>query len=117
MFWLVGTAFALRNFRTTATSDGSASCGLNSRFTGFWRDVEKFRGRPGPKTGPKRQKDDFPGLGGRSGRNARRTKFDRMPNADPVNPVWGPICPWGPGYGRFGECWGPFRQLGTGSVC
>ena len=39
-----------------------------------------------------------------------------MLNADPVNPVWGPMCPWGLGYGRFGGRWGPFRQLGTGSV-
>ena len=40
-----------------------------------------------------------------------------MLNADPVTPVWGPMCPWGPGYGRFGGGWGSFRWLGTGSVC
>ena len=26
------------------------------------------------------------------------TKLDRMLNADLVNPVWGPMCPWGPNY-------------------
>ena len=40
-----------------------------------------------------------------------------MLNADPVDPVWGPMCPWGPGYGRSGGGWGPFRCLGTGLVC
>ena len=25
-----------------------------------------------------------------------------MLNADPVNPVWGPMCPWGLRYGRAG---------------
>ena len=39
-----------------------------------------------------------------------------MLNADPVNPVWGPMCPWGPGYGRLGGGWGPLRRLGTGFV-
>ena len=24
-----------------------------------------------------------------------------MRNADTVNPVWGPMCPWAPRYGRF----------------
>ena len=56
----------------------------NSLFTCFWRGLGdfrlwKFRGRPGPETGPKRPKVDFFGLGGRSGRNARRpnlTTFD-----------------------------------------
>ena len=30
-FWLIGTAFALRNFRTLATFDGLASCGRVSQ--------------------------------------------------------------------------------------
>ena len=25
-----------------------------------------------------------------------------MANAEPMSPVWGPVCPWGPGYWRFG---------------
>ena len=37
-----------------------------------------------------------------------------MLNTDPVNPVWGPICPWDPRYGRFGGDWGPF--VGRGPV-
>ena len=36
-----------------------------------------------------------------------------MLNADPVNPVWWPMCLWGPGYGRFGGRCGPFRRLET----
>ena len=46
----------------------------NSRFTGFWGDggQKKIRGRPGPEAGQKRPKGDFPGLGVRSGRDARR---------------------------------------------
>ena len=31
------------------------------------------------------------------------TKFDCMLHADPVNPVWGPMCPWGM---RDGHFWG-----------
>ena len=66
----------------------------------FWGlgDFEKFRVLPGPELGQKR----------RSGFSrswvpfwAQRppTKFDHMLNADPANPVWGPMCPWGPSYG------------------
>ena len=71
-------------------------------------DLEKFC------RSQKRQKVDFPGLGGRSGRNTRRPKFDRMLNADPLNPVCGPMCLWGPRYGRFGGAWGRF--VGWGPV-
>ena len=35
-FWLIQTGRPFRNFCTTASSDGSASCGGDSRFTGFW---------------------------------------------------------------------------------
>ena len=64
-------------------------------------------------------KVEFPGLGGRSGRTARRTKRDRMLNTDPVNPVWGPMRPWGPRYGPVvggagGHFigWGPVLSVG-----
>ena len=75
IFWLIGTGRPLRNFRTTATSDGSASCARNPRLTGFrgsggLRQIS--RPRSGPETGQKHQKVDFPGLGGCSGRDARR---------------------------------------------
>ena len=35
-----------------------------------------------------------------------------MLNADPVNPVWGPMCPWGPSYGRLGGGGGHFFGWG-----
>ena len=84
---------------------------LRSQFTIYWifgglGDLERFRGRPGPETGQKHRKGGSPVLG--------LTKLDRMLNADPVNPVWGPMRPWGPRYGRFGGGWEPFRRLGTG---
>ena len=41
------------------------------------------------------------------------TKFDRMLNADPVNPVWGRTCPWDPRYGRFGEGLGAVSSVGA----
>ena len=37
------------------------------------------------------------------------TKFDRVQNADPVNPV---CCPWGPSYGRLGGGGGHFVSWG-----
>ena len=37
-----------------------------------------------------------------------------MLNVDPLNPVWGPRCPWGLGYGHFGGGSGPFFRLETG---
>ena len=37
-----------------------------------------------------------------------------MLNAGPVNPVWGPMCPWGPRYGRFGRVGGHFVGWGLG---
>ena len=67
---IFGSSELGEHFCTTATSDGSASCGRNSRFTGFMGSGglrEITRPRPGPETGQKRQKVDFPGLGGRSG--------------------------------------------------
>ena len=77
-FLLIGSAFTLRNFRTPATSDGSASCARNSRFTSFSRSGgrgEISQPRLGPEKGQNRQKMDFPGLGGRSGLDAPRPKL------------------------------------------
>ena len=37
-----------------------------------------------------------------------------MLNADPANPVWGPMCSWGPGYCRWGGAGGCF--VGWGPV-
>ena len=69
--------------------------------------LEKFRGHPGPKMGQKRG----------FSRSLGAFWAKRVLNADPLNPVWGPMCPLGPGYGRFLGGWGPFRQLGAGFVC
>ena len=60
-FCLVGTAFALRNFRTFCTFDGSASCGRNSQFTGFggvWGTERNFAAAWAENA----EKDDFPGV-------------------------------------------------------
>ena len=82
----------------------------------FWGSggLREICGRPWPKTGQKRRRSGFP----RSWRlfwgNRPPVKFDRMLNGDPVNPVWGPMCPWGPRYGRFGEAGGHF--VGWGPV-
>ena len=96
------------------------SCGRNSPFTGFWgglRNSEKFRGRPGPKTGPTRRKGGFSRSWGPFCAKRPPTKFDRVVNADPVDPVWGPMWrPWGPRRGRRGGWWGPFCRLGTDFV-
>ena len=35
-----------------------------------------------------------------------------MLNANPVKPVWGPMCLWDPGYGRFQGGWGRFVGWG-----
>ena len=73
MFWLIGTAFMLRNFLTLTTlGDFYPSVSRKSRFTGF---TEISRPRLGPETGQKRQKVDFPSLGGRSGLDAPRPKL------------------------------------------
>ena len=70
--------------------------------------------RPGPQTGQKRRKGGFSRSWGPFWVKRPPTKFDRMLNADPVNPVWGPMCPWGPSYGRFGGAGGHF--VGWGPV-
>ena len=70
-----------------------------------------------PRKGAKTPKSGFSRSWGPFWARCPPTKVVCMLNADPVNPVWGPMCPWGLGYGRFWGRWGPFRQLGTGSVC
>ena len=72
---------------------------------------------PGAPNGPKTRKSGFSRSWGPFWAKCLQTKFDCMLNADPVNPVRGPTCPWDPRYGRFGGGWGPFRRLGTGCVC
>ena len=57
-----------------------------------WKDLALFR----PKWAKTPDKVDFPGLGGRSGRNA-----------DPVNPMWAPMSPLQP------EIWGFEAGLGV----
>ena len=60
MFWLIGTAFALRTFLTLTTLGGSTRDFREIRdLLVFWGlgDLEKFYG---PVWGQKRQKVDFP---------------------------------------------------------
>ena len=69
----------------------------------------------GSKRAKNTEKVDFPGLGAAQGETPA-DQFDRMLNADPVNPVWGSMCLWAARYGRFflGGGWGPF--VGWGPV-
>ena len=66
----------------------------------------KFHGRPGPETGQKGRKSGFSRSWGPFLGQHPPTKFDRMPNAEPANPVWGPMCPWGPRYAPPPFFWG-----------
>ena len=74
MFWLIGTAFALRNFLTLTTLGGftrvfGENCGL--LVFGGLGDLEKLRGTIwGPKRAKNAKKWIFPGLG--------ETPADRM---------------------------------------
>ena len=66
MFWLIGTASALRNFLTLTTLGGSTRVFqriLDLLVFGGLGDLDKFRGRPGPQTGQKAKKWIFPVLG------------------------------------------------------
>ena len=94
---------------------------LRSQFVIYWIsgdlwDLEKFCGRLGPETAQKGHKSGFSRSWGPFWAKHPPTKFDRMLNVDPVNPVWAPMCPWDPIYGRFGGGWRLFRHLGTGFV-
>ena len=71
---------------------GLASCGRNSRFTGFLgvRGLREISQPPGAQSGPKMpQKRMFPVLGPFWAKCAP-TKFDRLLSADPVNSCLGP---------------------------
>ena len=72
-------------------------------------DLKKFRGRPGPETGQKHPKSGFSRSWGPFWAKRSLIKFDRMLNADPVNPVWGSIC-LGP------EIWPVFFWGGLGAI-
>ena len=103
-FWLIGTAFALRNFLTLTTLGGCTRVFREIRdllVFGAWGTWRNFATPFGAQTGPKTPKRRFSRSWGALWAKRPLTKFDRMLNADPVNPVWGPMCPWGPRYGRF----------------
>ena len=98
MFWLIGSAFALINFRPTATSNGSALCGHISRFTGFGGSGGKrnFAAPFGAQNWPKTPNGGFSRSWGPFWAKHPPTKFDHTLNADPVNPMWTPMSPLGP---------------------
>ena len=75
-FQLIGTAFALRDFRTFCTFDGSASCGRNARLTGFGGSggLAEISRPPRARKCNNSTKMDFPGFGCRSGRTAHQPK-------------------------------------------
>ena len=85
-------------------------------FLGVWGTERNFAAPFGARNGPKTPKSGCFRSSGPFWAKHPPTKFDRMLNADPLNPVWGPTCPWGPRYGRFWGGSGPFRRLGTGFV-
>ena len=103
--WLLGTGRPMRNLRTTATSDGSASCGRDSRFTAFRGSGghRNFKAPFGARNRPKKPESGFSRSWGPFWARRPPTKFVCMLSADPMNPVWGPMCPWGPSYRRFGS--------------
>ena len=71
------------------------------RLLGVWGTWRNFAAPSGARNGPRTPKGRFSWSWGPFWRKHPPTKFDRMLNADPLNPVWGPTCPWGPGYDRF----------------
>ena len=106
----------MHSFLITCTFDGSASCGHNLRFTGFLgsRGLKEIPWPPEARNGPKTPEKWISRSWGPFWAKRPPTKFDRMLNEDPVNPVWGSMCPWGPQYGCFGEVGGHF--VGWGPV-
>ena len=82
--------------------------------------MEKFRNLVWAKNWPKTPKSGFSRSWDPLWAKRPPNQFDRMPNADPMNPAWGPTCPWEPRYGRFAGGLGAvssvgdrFRWLGT----
>ena len=76
----------------------------NSRFTGFWGSggLKEISRPPGAQNGPKTPKSVFSRSWGPFWAKRPPPNFVCMLNADPVNPVWGPMCPRGPRYRRSG---------------
>ena len=75
MFWSIGTVFALRNFPTFCNFEVQPPAAAIHDLLGFWgsgrlREVSRPPGAP--EWAKKAEKVHFPGLGGRSGRKARR---------------------------------------------
>ena len=62
---------------------------------GGLEDLEKFDGRPGPKTGQKHRKKWISRSWGPFLAKRPPNKFDCMLNVGAVNPGWGPMCPLG----------------------
>ena len=91
---------------------------LRPQFTIFWvlGVWGTFAATFGARNGPKTPESGFSRSWGPFWAKRQVTKYDRMLNADPLNPVWAPMCPWGPRYECSGGAWGPFRRLGTGCV-
>ena len=115
-FWLIGTRCATFVRPRLLMVRPPAVKIRDLLILGGLEDLKKFCGPVwGPKRGKSVQKWIIPLLGAILG--SIPPDQSCLHAMDPVNPVWGPMCPWGPGYGRFGGRWGPFRQLGTGSVC
>ena len=86
------------------------------RFTGFWgfgglREIALALF--GAKNGPKTPKSGFSRSWGLFWAKCPSTKFDGMINADSLNSVWGPMCPWGPRHRHSRGGLGPFCRLGT----
>ena len=100
-FWPIETAFALLNFRTFCTFEVRPPAVAICDLLDFWGSRDKFHRHPGPEMGQRRRKSGFSRSWGPFWAKRPPTKFDRMLNADPVNLVWGPMCPWGPRYGPF----------------
>ena len=68
----------------------------NSQFTGFWGSggLTEISRPPRAQNGPKTPKSGFSWSWGPLWVKRPLTKFVCVLNVDPVNPVWGPTCPW-----------------------
>ena len=69
-------------------------CDLRFGTPGGLREISR------PHSGPKTPKSRFSRSWGPFWARRAPTKFVCMLNADPLNPVWGPLCPQGPRHGR-----------------
>ena len=94
MFWLIGTAFVLRNFLALTTLGGFTR--FFEKFVIYWflegsGGLREILRPPGARNGPKMPKSGFSRSWGPFWAKRPPTKFDHMQYADPVNPVWGPM--------------------------